>query len=105
MSSHTIEDLTSCILDFQANMIRITFRKKRSIVEPEMEPAHASALDYIWVKSKLSEDVDEHGSVLKWRKLGFDTEDITQEFLEVGVLGLDCLVSAVSDHTCIQLSD
>lgn len=87
-----MEDLTSCILDFQANIIRVTYRKKTTLVDPDSEPAHAAGLDYIWESSKLDEETDESGQPLKWRKLGFDTEDMVQEFSEVGVLGLDCLV-------------
>jgi len=93
MSLHTIEDLTSCILDFQANMIRVTYRKKTSIVDPEADQSHAAALGSIWSHSHLKEEVDANGHVFKWRGLGFDTEDIVQEFSEVGVLGLECLVS------------
>lgn len=92
MSSHTIEDLTSCILDFQANIVRVTYRKKTTIIDPGSEPSHAAALDFIWTNSRLEEEVDQNGNVLKWRKLGFDSEDIVNEFGEVGVLGLDCLV-------------
>ncbi|TFK39866.1 ELMO/CED-12 family-domain-containing protein [Crucibulum laeve] len=91
MSLHTIEDLTSCILDFQANIVRVTYRKKTTDVDPEFEPTHAAALDYIWNCSKLDEEVDSTGQQLKWRKLGFDTENILEEFHDVGVLGLDCL--------------
>ncbi|KAF9454260.1 hypothetical protein P691DRAFT_809803 [Macrolepiota fuliginosa MF-IS2] len=97
MSLHTIEDLTSCILDFQANMVRVTYRKKTTLVDPENEPAHHEALAYIWESSKLEVDEDETGSIVQWRKLGFESEDIVQEFSEVGVLGLDCLRKFV-DH-------
>ena len=92
MSSHTIEDLTSCILDFQANMVRVTFRKKTTLVEPDFEPMHSAALQFIWEKSRLQEDREDAVTMIKWRKLGFETEDIGHEFREVGVLGLDCLV-------------
>lgn len=92
MSSHTIEDLTSCILDFQANMVRVTFRKKTTLVEPDFEPLHSSALQFIWDKSRLQEEREDAITTIKWRQLGFDTEDIGHEFREVGVLGLDCLV-------------
>ena len=95
MSSHTIEDLTSCILDFQANMVRVTYRKKITAVEPEFEPGHSASLTYIWTNSKVREEPDGEGGTIKWRKLGFDSEDLSQDFREVGVLGLDCLVSAV----------
>jgi engulfment/cell motility protein 1 len=99
MSLHTIEDLTSCILDFQANIVRITNRKKTTLVDPEIEDAHAAALMVIWECSKLEEEIDADGQPLRWRKLGFDTEDIIQEFSEVGVLGLECLVSNQSNMT------
>jgi engulfment and cell motility protein 1 len=99
MSLHTIEDLTSCILDFQANIVRITNRKKTTLVDPEIEDAHAAALMAIWECSKLEEEIDANGLPLRWRKLGFDTEDIIQEFSEVGVLGLECLVSNQSNTT------
>ena len=91
MSSHTIEDLTSSILDFQANMIRVTYRRKTHFVDPARESSHLAALDYIWDASKLTEEQQPDGPY-KWRKLGFLTEDISREFIDVGVLGLDCLV-------------
>ncbi|KAJ3491834.1 hypothetical protein NLI96_g392 [Meripilus lineatus] len=96
MQSHTIEDLTSCILDYQANVVRMTFRKKTTVVEPEIEPAHVTALKYIWTYSKLRDELDEDGNTRKWRKLGFDTENLTQEFAAVGALGLDCLQNFVA---------
>jgi len=92
MALHIMEDLTSCILDFQANIVGITYRKKTTLVDPEGEPSHAAALDNIWSDSQLEVEVDEEGSHSKWRQLGFDSEDMVQEFSEVGVLGLDCLV-------------
>lgn len=93
MSSHTIEDLTSCILDFQANMVRVTFRKKTTLVDPEGFEKQQDTLSYIWKASRLQESDDAEGSVRRWRKLGFESESLTQEFGEVGLLGLDCLVS------------
>lgn len=95
MSSHTIEDLTSSILDFQANMIRVTYRRKTHFVDPAREPSHLAALDYIWDASKLTED-QQTDEPYKWRKLGFLTEDMSREFSDVGVLGLDCLVRSPS---------
>ncbi|KAG6891187.1 hypothetical protein C0995_008439 [Termitomyces sp. Mi166 len=92
MSLHIMEDLTSCILDFQANIVRVTYRKKTTLVDPEVETSHAAALAYIWASSRLNEETDEQGGLLKWRKLGFETENMVQEFSEVGVLGLDCLL-------------
>ena len=92
MSQHTMEELTSGILDFQANMLRVTYRKKITPVDLEAQPSHAADLKFIWAHSRLIEEVDEKGQPFKWRKLGFDTEDMELEFADVGVLGLDCLV-------------
>lgn len=100
MSSHTIEDLTSCILDFQANMIRVTFRKKNTVIEPDAEPLHAIALNTIWIAGKL-----EPSGSAKWRKLGFKSESMAQEFSEVGALGLDCLVRGETSTLLSSLSD
>jgi engulfment and cell motility protein 1 len=102
MSSHTIEDLTSCILDFQANMVSVNYRKKTTLVEPEVEPLHEAALKYIWRFAGLQEEDDvlpgaEPGAKIKWRQLGFDTENMSHEFGEVGVLGLDCLVRTLEE--------
>jgi engulfment and cell motility protein 1 len=98
MSSHTIEDLTSCILDFQANIIRVIYRKKTTLVEPLHVPAHGAVLDFIWESSRLEQGKDSSGAILKWRKLGFDTENVLREFGDVGVLGLDCLVGCSNFH-------
>ena len=65
MSSHTIEDLTSCILDFQANMLRIAYRKKTTVVEPEIEPSHTRDIEYIWENAKVREEPDGEGGTLK----------------------------------------
>ncbi|KAG2355702.1 ELMO/CED-12 family-domain-containing protein [Suillus spraguei] len=97
MSSHNIDDLTSSILDFQANIVRVTYRKKSTLVEPEVESLHASALEYIWSCSKVQEGRDNDREVLKWRKLGFSSENLVHEFQEVGELGLDCLRNFVED--------
>ena len=91
MSSHTFEDLTSCILDYQANIVRVAYRKKVTLVDPEHD---AEALAIIWDSANLTVDDDGEGEggVVKWRKLGFDSEDLVHEFAEYGILGLDCLV-------------
>jgi engulfment and cell motility protein 1 len=97
MSSLTIEDLTSTILDFQANMVRLCYRQKTTLVEPEAERTQANTLDYVWKAAKLSEGVDSEGNVMRWRTLGFESEDLGREFGGVGVLGVQCFVS----HTLV----
>jgi ELMO/CED-12 family len=93
MNSHTVEDLTSCVLDFQGNMARVIYRKKTTLVEPDVEETHAAAIDYIWTNSRLLVETASDGTQLKWRQLGFASESLSHEFSETGVLGLDCLVS------------
>ena len=95
MGSHTIEDLTSCVLDFQGNMARVIYRKKTTLVEPDVEETHAAALDYIWTNSRLQVETAQDGTTLKWRQLGFASENLSHEFTEAGILGLDCLVSSM----------
>jgi engulfment/cell motility protein 1 len=101
MNSHTIEDLTSCVLDFQGNMARVIYRKKTTLVEPDVEETHAASLDYIWTNSSLQAETAPDGTTLKWRQLGFASENLSHEFNETGVLGLDCLVSSVAWATRI----
>ncbi|EJD43836.1 hypothetical protein AURDEDRAFT_104563 [Auricularia subglabra TFB-10046 SS5] len=102
-----IEDVTSSILDFQGNLVRVAYRRKTTPVDPQGNTRHAAALAYIWASGKLQEEVAvvhmQNGSargtrdVLKWRRLGFATEDLRTEFDRVGVLGLDCLKTFVQD--------
>jgi len=92
MSLHTTEDLTSCILDFQANFMRVTHRKKITQVDPMNDDNHVGLLELIWSYSNIEEDLATNGELVRWRKLGFETEDIVNEFYGVGLLGLECLV-------------
>ena len=113
MSSHTIEDLTSSILDFQANMVRVVYRLKTTSVDPEDTEVQAM-LNTIWRASKVDETPPEvYGSpradplmsprlnghpkspsemVGQWWKLGLGSDDLRAEFKTGGILALDCLV-------------
>jgi engulfment/cell motility protein 1 len=92
MSSHTIEDLTSSILDFQANIVRLTYRRKTTPVDADLT-SNAGALEFIWRATKLSNGNGNGGGGEKWVQLGFEGENLRGEFARVGLLGLDCLVS------------
>lgn len=105
MTLHEIEELTSCILDFQANILRVTVRKRETAVDPVMEDSHDKALQTIWEASGLEEEYDRHGDLVKWRKLGFETEDMTHEFRNTGALGLGCLVSFVLLSACDAITN
>ncbi|KIM26137.1 hypothetical protein M408DRAFT_330723 [Serendipita vermifera MAFF 305830] len=116
MSSHTIEDLTNSILDYQGNMVRVLYFKKTRRVHVtggysgDQHDDYASGggdaeqeamLEYIWAAGKLEVDVGPgqvnsrgKGSmrdVIKWRKLGFQSEDVRRDFEHTGMLGLECL--------------
>lgn len=113
MSSHTIEDLTSSILDFQANMVRVVYRRKTTQVDPEDDEVQ-TVLNTIWRASKVDEmplemygspridpltspQLNGHPKALpelegRWWKLGFGSDDLRAEFKLGGMLALDCLV-------------
>ncbi|KAF8311367.1 hypothetical protein DL93DRAFT_2149672 [Clavulina sp. PMI_390] len=103
MSNASVEELSSSILDFQANMIRLAYRHKISPVDPEMVKVQ-HMLDFIWTASQVDEhehvsgksrDISESlpGLHDHWIKIGFNSEHIRAEFARVGMLGLDCLYS------------
>lgn len=58
---------------------------------------HDYMLRQIWQRSKLEETVDADGQVVKWRQLGFDDEDVVEQFGDVGVLGVECMVCVDED--------
>jgi len=110
----SLEDhLTSSILDFQGNLIRVAYRRKTTPVDPLGNPAHTAALTFIWEISRLQEEVAvvhmPNGSgrgtrhVFKWRRIGFGTEDLRAEFDRVGVLGLECLVCRSAEQVARRL--
>lgn len=147
------EDLTSSILDFQANYVRLIHKRKTTLVDMDNE-AHRNVLGFLWSGARTVEGreggmngVGGHGmngysvngmngagggrggggnswgergsdesgggggdgggyseGVIKWRLLGFESEDVTEEFGDVGMLGLDCLVSLSSLHSYADLT-
>lgn len=124
MSSSSIDEMASSILEFQANIVRTTYRRKISPVDPDIPKVH-DALDFIWQCARVEDNSQADGDSLivssnivggsghglgvtrgirmnseKWVKLGFGTEHIRQEFARVGMLGLDCLVSSSSSSSC-----
>lgn len=131
MSSHTIEDLTSSILDFQANMVRVVYKRKTTPIDLE-DDAVRGVLGYVWAAAKVDDD-DSPGEVVreedgllmvngsggaagkrpadvrngfyKWRKLGFESEDLKAEFAGVGLLGLECLVRLQISACCRHSAD
>ncbi len=96
MTSHIFEDLTSCVLDFQANLVRVTYRKMMTDINLNNQ-VHDYMLRQIWQRSKLEETVDADGQVVKWRQLGFDDEDVVEQFGDVGVLGVECMVRIIDE--------
>lgn len=111
MDSNNGDDLIKCILEYQNNVIRVYKNRLNTNVTPT-ERKHVSALSYIWLQARVSDsptpedlvittDGDQNGngdsaaSKFKWRKLGFETENVSKEFSRTGWLGLECLESYV----------
>lgn len=97
-----MEELASSILEFQANIGRLTYRRKMSPVDTDI-PQVQDMLGFIWQCARLDEKLETDATSLsqgintsteKWIKVGFGSEHIRAEFARVGMLGLDCLVDA-----------
>ena len=104
MSSSSIEDMRSPILEFQMNIARFDYRRKVTVVDVN-EPWVQASLAYVWEASRADEwsaaSRPAPDSALsrgdgRWVKLGFESEDLGSEFASVGVLGLDSLVSMIT---------
>ncbi|KAG8886764.1 hypothetical protein FRB98_001029 [Tulasnella sp. 332] len=117
-SSSMMEDLSSQVMEFQANLTSLAYRRKTTPVDPEL-PSVRDALTVIWNASRIPdtpigiqqtrgpiarpavragtwdpsvfEDPGSQASTAKWVKIGFESEDLQLEFERVGLLGLDCL--------------
>ncbi|KAK0555177.1 hypothetical protein OC846_001057 [Tilletia horrida] len=104
MDSNRGDELSTSILEYQNNYIRMTRQKLRTAVTPA-DKRHVSALSYIWLQAKLSDaatfptspgdrsSVGTTGTKMKWRKLGFYSENVAKEFAQTGLLGLECCES------------
>lgn len=112
-----MEDLSSQVMEFQANLTSLAYRRKTTPVDPEV-PSVRDALAAIWSASRIPDTPNgtqqARGPVVrpaartgtwdpsvfegsqeptaKWVKIGFESEDLQSEFSRVGLLGLDCLV-------------
>ena len=127
-----MEDLTSSILEFQANLMSLAYRRKTSPVDLASLSVQ-KALDTIWlaargplvearrhkrnaqsnstVRSGPWSDTgegssnDRYGRIGdKWVSLGFESENLRSEFARVGLLGLDCLVSLADNQNNIPIN-
>ncbi|KAE8212868.1 hypothetical protein CF327_g3519 [Tilletia walkeri] len=107
MDSNRGDELTTSILEYQNNYIRMARQRLRTTVTPA-DKRHVSALSYIWLQANLSDTANfppspggdrssmgGGGSKMKWRKLGFFSENVTKEFAQTGLLGLECYESFV----------
>ncbi|KZT55823.1 hypothetical protein CALCODRAFT_556244 [Calocera cornea HHB12733] len=87
MDNNHGDDLASSILDFQSNIVRITYRRKTTPVDTNNE-VHREMLNRVLLAADVpAGDGDED----KWARLGFETDDMRAEFSRVGVLGLECM--------------
>ena len=105
MDSSRGDELVSSILEYQMNVIRIAHHRLDTAVTPT-DKRHVGALSYIWMQARTSESVGVgedggSGQRYKWRKLGFENENVAKDFSRTGWLGLECceaFVRADPDH-------
>ncbi|CEH11865.1 Regulator of Rac1, required for phagocytosis and cell migration [Ceraceosorus bombacis] len=112
MDSTRGEELSSSILEYQNNVIRVLHKRLNTAVSPTKQ-RHASALSHMWLQAQVTETVSSDdtdpdgnrslpavpgsaGNRFKWRRLGFETENISKEFTRTGWLGLECCESFVN---------
>lgn len=90
------DDLASTILEYQMNVIRIAHQRLRTSVS-STDRRHVGALSYIWTQARVPEEnvEDENGitSKFKWRRIGFESENVAKDFVRTGWLGLQCCES------------
>lgn len=92
MDSNRGDELSSSILEYQINVIRVAHHRLRTAVT-STDKRHVSALSYMWLQSRISElSVEENGETVKykWRRLGFESENVAKDFIRTGWLGLEC---------------
>lgn len=111
MESHRSEEISSCILEYQNNVVRVLHRRLRSAVTAS-DKRHVAALTFIWRQAKITEEIiqpppreDQNTHMSpnlsgrrlapstvknKWRRLGFANENVAKDFLSTGWLGLEC---------------
>jgi len=87
MDNNHGDDLSSSILDFQSNIVRVTYRRKTTPVDTNNE-MHREMLNRIMLAADLPAG---DGDGDKWSRLGFESDDMRAEFARVGVLGLECM--------------
>ncbi|UZJ55154.1 hypothetical protein CBS101457_004474 [Exobasidium rhododendri] len=97
MDSNRGDALVLSILEYQVNITRIACRRLHTTVTPT-DKRHVGALSYLWLQARISEITtvvpgeagDQVTQKFKWRRLGFDNENVAKDFLKTGWLGLEC---------------
>lgn len=107
MDSNRGEELTSSILEYQINVIRVAHHRLRTAVTPS-DKRHVSALSFLWLQARIPETTTAEGSTqsfggtaqkFKWRRLGFEHENVAKDFVRTGWLGLECCEHFVRSDT------
>lgn len=96
MDSNRGDELVSSILEYQMNVIRVAHHRLCTSVTPT-DKRHVSALSYIWLQARVSETTatvevssGQATQKFKWRRLGFENENVAKDFVRTGWLGLEC---------------
>lgn len=93
MQSSALQDLAQPLLDFQA-LTKILLRKWREVPVDLNRPEHRRAVKGIQVASRTGLDAEEKRQseesklVPDWAALGFGSEDVENDFDDVGFLGM-----------------
>lgn len=107
MQSSALQDLAQPLLEFQA-LTKVLLRKWKEVAVDLQKPEHRRALKGIHLASNPERPAESspktNGAYKpkhnpeKWRRLGFETESPSNEFQEMGFLGMMDLTDYVRKH-------
>ncbi|ORX52908.1 hypothetical protein BCR36DRAFT_582317 [Piromyces finnis] len=92
MISSPAEELTKQLVEFQ----RLTIQEgniKKNIQYSSDNPKHKTMLEELWTLSGLTQEGD-----MKWRKLGFSTENPRRDLFRIGFYGLEIIHKYATDE-------
>jgi len=93
MISSPAEELTKQLVEFQRLTIQEGNIKKNTQYSSDNE-THKRMLEELWTLSGLTQDGD-----MKWRKLGFSSENPKRDLFRIGVYGLEIINSYARNET------
>lgn len=93
-----VQELSKQLLEFQCLLVTEFHNRKNRTVSSGSgsitSERHEDMIRFIWSASGMTVN-----GPLKWRKMGFATENVKREFDKVGVLGLELVQTFVERNT------